>query len=217
MKANIAVVTTSGKHYYLIVSELKKRNVFFMSLTPYDPIPLEIDVVISTEKERPLIKHHRILVALDEKHVEALVSEALRIVEGKEHFEKFTVGIDPGELFGLAVLADGKVIETDNCFSVEETLARVVKVVNDIEGKHLSSISVKIGDGVPRYKEHMLHLLDEALPSNISLESVSESGTSQSLNGSKHRRGLRDIISAIQIAGRPGCRFQRRKSDGQDG
>jgi hypothetical protein len=216
MKANIAVATVSGRDYYFIVSELKRRNVSFVSLNPIEPIPMEIHVVITTEKERSLIKHHRILAFYDVGQVEALVSEALRIIEGKENFEKFIVGIDPGEVFGLAVLADGKVIETDNCFSVEETLDRVTQIIADVEAKRPLSISVKIGDGVPKCKERLLSDLDEALPVDVALESVSESGTSRSLNGAKHRRCVRDIVSAIQIAGRAGSKFQRRMVDGEN-
>ena len=44
MKAKIAVATVSGKAYYLIVSELKKKNVPFLSLTPNERIPMEVKV-----------------------------------------------------------------------------------------------------------------------------------------------------------------------------
>ena len=61
MKAKIAVATVSGKAYYLIVDELKKRNVPFISITPYEPVPMEIKVVLTTERERPLINHENVL------------------------------------------------------------------------------------------------------------------------------------------------------------
>ncbi len=59
MKAEIAVATISGKAYYLIVSELKKKNIPFLSLTPDESIPTEIKVVITTEKEKRLINHKK--------------------------------------------------------------------------------------------------------------------------------------------------------------
>lgn len=213
MKAKIAVVTVSGKEYYLIVSELKKKNVSFLSLTPQESIPIEIEVVLTTEKEKTLIRHQKVLVFKEGTRLEAVINEAVRIIQGKEFFEKITVGVDPGEVFGLAVLADGKVIETENCFSVGETVARIGEIVGNVGGSQ-ACITVKVGDGVPQCRESLLCALDEALPSDVSLESVSESGTNRSLNGAKHRRGLRDIVSAIQIAGRSGYNFQRRKTDG---
>jgi hypothetical protein len=72
---------------------------------------------------------------------------------------------------------------------------------------------VKIGDGVPTYKEELLRRLDNALPSNVILESVGEAGTDRYLSENEHRRGLRDIVSAIRIAGRNGQKFQRSKID----
>jgi hypothetical protein len=52
MKAKIAVMTVCGKDYYLIVNELKRRNMPFLSLRPCDAVPIEIRVAITTEKEK---------------------------------------------------------------------------------------------------------------------------------------------------------------------
>jgi hypothetical protein len=213
MKAKMAVATVSGKAYYLLVSELKRKSIPFLSLTPYEPIPIEIKVVLTTEEEKHLIRHEKILVYQIGTKLEALINEASRIIQGKKSFEKLTIGIDPGEIFGLAVLADGKVIETENCFSIEETLGKIENILKNLEKAPVASVSVKIGDGVPACKEKLLRVLDKALPSNVALESVREAGTDRCLSEAKHRRGLRDIVSAIRIAGRNGYRFQRRKTD----
>jgi len=209
MKAKIAVATVSGKAYYLIVNELKRKNMPFISLTPNDPIPIEIRVVITTKEEQHLLNHEKILVYQDGTEPEALINEALQIIQGKESYEKIVVGVDPGEIFGLAVLADGKVIETGNCFSIEETLDKIKNILRNLKIP-VTSLTIKVGDGVPAYKERLLRVLDNALPPNIMLESVSEAGTDRYLSEAKHRRGLRDIVSAIRIAGRNGHTFQRR-------
>lgn len=213
MRAKIAVVTVSGKAYYLIVKDLKKRKVPFLSLTPNDPIPMEIRVVITTEKEKHLMNHEKVLAFEDGMELEVLINQALQIARGKECYEKIVIGVDPGEVFGLAVLADGKVVETGNCFSGEETLDKIKNVLGNLKDTPTTSVLVKIGDGVPQYKEKLLQALDKALPSNIGLESVGEAGTNRYINEAKHRRGLRDIVSAIRIAGRNGHTFPRRKTD----
>lgn len=217
MKAKIAVATVSGKAYYLIVNELKRKNIPFISLTPNDIIPIEIKVVITTKAEQHLIDHEKILVYHDGVEPEALINEALQIIQGKEYYEKIVIGVDPGEVFGVAVLADGKVIETGNCFSVEETLDKIKKILRNLEKIPITSVSVKVGDGVPVYNEKLLQVLDNALPSNVMLESVSEAGTNRYLSETKHRRGLRDIVSAIRIAGRNGQTFPRRKTNDSNG
>lgn len=217
MKAKIAVATVSGKAYYLIVNELKKKNAPFLSLTPNDQIPIEVKVVITTEEEQPLIKHEKVLTFREGKEPEALVNQALRVVQGKECYKKIVVGVDPGEVFGLAVLADGKVAETGNCFSVEETLDKIRSILKNFKSDPTPSISVKIGDGVPEYKDELLQALDKILPSNVVLQSVQEAGTNRYTSETKHRRGLRDIVSAVKIAGRNGHTFTRRKTDESNG
>jgi len=167
MKARIAVATVSGKPYYLIVNEHKTKNVPFVSLTPQEHVPVEIKVVITTEEEASMIKHERVLVYKADIEPAALINEALQIVEGRETFEKVTIGVDPGDVFGLAVLAGGKVVETENCYSVEETLQKIEKIIRNLEKTSASSISVKIGDGVPVCREKLLENLARSLPAKL--------------------------------------------------
>jgi hypothetical protein len=215
MKAKVAVATVSGKAYFLIVNELRERNMAFLSLIPGDPVPAEVKVVITTEKEKHLINHERILVFDSETEPDTVVNEAVKILQGKESYEKIVVGIDPGEVFGVAVVADGKVNETVNCFSAQEVLNKIKNIMKNIA---ISStvVSVKIGSGVPAYK-NLLETLDDALPPEVILEVVGEAGTNRHINENKHRRGLRDMVSAIRIAGRVGYVYPRRKTDESHG
>jgi hypothetical protein len=211
MTEKIAVATVSGKAYFLIVNELRERKMAFLSLIPGDPVPVEAKVVITTKKEKHLINHERTLVYDSETAPSSIVNEAVKILQGKESYEKIVVGIDPGEVFGLAVVADGKVNETDNCFSVQETQDKIKNIIKDVD-VYSTVVSVKIGNGVPAYK-NLLETLDSALPPEVILEVVSEAGTNRHINANKHRRGLRDIASAIRIAGRVGHVYSRRKTD----
>lgn len=211
MKTKIAVATVSGKAYYLIVNGLKSKNVPFLSLTPWDPIPIEIKAVITTEGERHLIKHEKVLVYKNGAEPEALINEALQILRGKDYYEKIVIGLDPGEVIGLAVVADGKVIETANCFSVKETIKIIGDAIKNFQRTSTTPISVKVGDGAPPFKEKLLRALDAMLPLNVTLERVSEAGTDRYLSENTHRRGLRDIVSAIRIAGRNGRPLPRGK------
>jgi hypothetical protein len=206
MKEKVAVATVSGKAYFLLIKELKERNISFLSFVPGDAVPSAAKVVITTEKEKPLICHEKVLV-FDEKQEPAnVVSEAARIIQGKEKYEKVVVGIDPGEVFGLAVVADGKVAETCNCIGTNEVLK---EVENTVTANASSSITVKIGNGVPIYKE-LLEVLDAGLPPQVELEIVSEAGTDRPTKNDSHRRGLRDIASAIRIAARFGRVYPRK-------
>ena len=207
MKEEIAVATVSGKAYYLLVKELKERHLPFLSLRPQDSIPLDIKVVITTEKERHLVNHPSVLVFGEETEPSKVVNEALRIVEGKQKYEKMIIGIDPGETFGVAILSDGRVLETLNCPSLKETVDTVLKVLEETPA---ILKTVKIGNGAPRHLKELLHSLDEALPKETIMEVVPEAGTSQLTEGTTHRREIRNAVSAAKIARREGKTFRRK-------
>jgi len=211
MKATVAVATVQGKAYFLIVNTLRERNMAFLSLIPGEPVPTEVKVVITTEKEKHLINHEKVLVYDSKTEPDNVVNEAVKILQGKESYEKIVIGVDPGEVFGLAVIADGKVNETENCFSIQEVLNKIKNIIKNVDVS-ATVVSVKIGNGVPAYK-NLLATLDSALPPAVVLEAVSEAGTNRNISENKHRRGLRDIVSAIRIAGRVGYVYPRRKTD----
>jgi hypothetical protein len=210
MKAKVAVATVQGKTYFLIVNKLKEKNIPFISLIPGETVPTEVKVVITTEKEKNRINHEKVLVYNGETEPDALADEIRKILQGKEAYEKIVIGVDPGDVFGLAVVADGKVNETANCFSIQEVLKKTETLVKTVD-LAATGVTVKIGNGVPAYKD-LLEALDVALQPEVILEVVSEAGTSHILNENKHRRGLRDIASAIRIAGRTGYVYPRRKT-----
>jgi len=207
MKAKIAVATVSGKAYYKLVNELKRRGLAFLSLKPWDPMPLEVDVVITTEKELNLVKHPKVLIYEDNLDPAIVIDEVVRLIQGKKNFERVVVGIDPGETFGVAILGDGNVIETFSCSRSEEIVQAILQAFRNIPA---SMNVVKVGDA-PIYAKELLHLLDDALPENVTIEIVSEAGTSHFTEDVTHRRGIRDMMSAAIIAGRRGQSYLRKR------
>jgi hypothetical protein len=210
MSAEVAVATVQGKAYFLIVNKLKERDIPFLSLVPGETVPTDVKVVITTEQEKHLVNHERILVYDGETAPDDAANEIRKILQGKEAYEKIVIGIDPGEVFGLTVIAEGKVNETANCFSVQEALAKVKGVIREVDFA-VTAVTIKVGNGVPTYKD-LIEAFDVALPTEVALEVVSEAGTNRPLKNNKHRRGLRDIASAIRIAGRAGHIYPRKKT-----
>jgi len=209
MKAKIALATVSGRAYYKLVNELKRKGLPFLSLKPWDPIPLDIKVVITTKEERNLVAHPNVLIFEYESNPTSIIDEAVLGVQGKRSYEKVVVGVDPGKTYGVAVLGDDNVLETLNCSGSKEA----VNVILDDLKRFPATVSVvKVGDGAPAYTKGLLPSLDETLPQETVIEVVSEAGTSRFMNETAHRRGLRDAMSAIEIAGRNGQIFLRRKT-----
>jgi hypothetical protein len=211
MKAKVAVATVQGKAYFLIVNKLKEHSIPFISLVPGETVPTEVKAVITTEQEKSKINHEKVLVYNSETEPNALADELVKILQGKEAYEKIVIGIDPGEVFGLAVIADGKINETGNCFSIQEVLKKTEDIIKNVDFSS-TTVTIKIGSGIPQYKE-LIETFNLALPPEVILQVVSEAGTNRPLNHNKHRRGLRDIASAIRIAGRAGHIYPRRKTN----
>jgi hypothetical protein len=207
MKAKIAVATVSGRAYYELVKELKRQGLSFLSLKPWDPVPLDIKVVITTRDESHQISHPQILPFEQGSNPESVVDKAILIVQGKQGYEKVVVGVDPGKTYGIAILGDNKVLETLTASNIEEA-SRLV--VDSLKRFPAEVRVVRVGNGPPEYTKTLLNSLDENLPEETLMEIVSEVGTSRLTNKSANRRVLRDAVSAIKIAGRNGRVFSRK-------
>jgi len=211
MEAKIAVATVSGKAYFLLVSELKARRMNFLSLTPYEHVPMNIQVVITTEAEHKHIKHPKILVYQENTNPSAIVDEAIKLIGGKKNFETIVVGVDPGKTFGIAVLSDGNVLNTMTCSSMEETVSTVAEIFSS---QKAAVRILKVGDWPPSYMGELLPQLDTVLPKDITIEIVREAGTSRFTGQTVHKRGLKHAMAAIKIAERQGRVYVRKEADG---
>lgn len=209
MRARVAVATVDGKTYFLVVSELKRRGIPFLSLIPGESIPAETKTVITTQAEKTFVSHSRILFWEGTTDPEILGNEVVKILLGKENYETMLIGVDPGEVLGIVAIADGQVIDSENCFSVRETLNKIESILKTVDPS-TTSVTVKIGRGVPIYRI-LLRTLDQKLPPWVLLEIVEEAGTNGHTKEGRNRRSLRHIISATLIARRPGYVYQRRK------
>jgi hypothetical protein len=168
-----------------------------------------VKLVITTPEEKQAVNHEKIIVFHGEADLDYMINEVKKTLLGKEAYEKIVIGLDPGEAIGLAILADGKVIEESNCFSHHEVIVTIQKNIRNVNFEQ-TAVNVKIGNGVPVYRE-LLHDLDDTLPSEIKLEVVDEFGTNRPLKENKRSRKIRHISSAIHIAGRSGRIIERRK------
>jgi hypothetical protein len=201
MKGRVAVATVQGKAYYLLVNALREQGIGFYSLMPGQSIPSRAKLVITTEQEKAKVDYPKVLVFHgQESELDVLVLEVKKVLLGKEAYDQIVVGIDPGIVNGLAVLADGKLIEQANCSSSRELVNSILKILRSVNFTD-TGVTVKIGNGVPVYRE-ILHDLDEALPMQVNLEVVVEAGTNRPMI--MHSRKVRHISSAIRIAGRNG-------------
>ncbi|MBS7656740.1 MAG: hypothetical protein QXI71_00575 [Candidatus Bathyarchaeia archaeon] len=206
MSQKIAVATVSGKAYYLLVNELKQRKLSFLSCLPQKPISPSVQVVITTANERHLVDHPNVLVFDPESDPSDVVTRALQVIQNKTAYKEVTVGIDPGKNFGVAVLGDGKVIKKMQILSLEKT---VDTVLMELKKTPSQTKHVKIGNGIPELAEEIAARLDLSLPRDVSIEIVSEAGTS-TLRGDGFRKKVTDADSATEIGRKNGTMKPRR-------
>jgi hypothetical protein len=212
MKGKVAVATVQGKVYYLVASALRENDISFLSIIPGEHVPTRAKLVITTEEEKDKVNYKKILVFHDESELDSMILEVKKALLGKEVCDKIVIGIDPGEAIGLAVLADGKLIEEGNFFSSHELVNAILKIIRTVNFS-VTKVWIKIGDGVPVYRE-LLHDLDEVLPAEVNIEVVVEAGTNRPMIA--HSRKVRHISSAIRIAARTGRLIARRNPVAED-
>ena len=207
MKVKIAVATVHGRAYYKLVTELQRRRLSFLSLKPWDIVPIGVKVVLTTGDESPQISHPKILVYDPESNPEHVVDKALLTIQGKQGYEKVVVGVDPGKTYGIAVLGDNKILATLAASNNEDASHLVVDSLKRFPAEVRV---VRVGNGPAEYTKSLLASLDKTLPEETVMEIVSEAGTSRLTSKSVNRRVLKDTASAIKIAGRNGRMFSRR-------
>jgi hypothetical protein len=196
MRPKIAVTTVSGKAYYRLVNELKKRKLPFLSLIPGESIPPSIRVAITTDKEKTAVDHPTVLIYDEETDPAKTIDEAVRVIQEKKVYGEVAVGVDPGKTFGIAVLGDGNVLKREEKPTLEMAIDTIL---TELKRNPAQVRKVKIGDGIPELAEEIANRLRIALPESTRIEKVSEKGTS-TIRGKGFRRKMSDADSAVRIA-----------------
>ena len=189
------------------MNELVRKRLPFLSLKPWDNIPVGIKVVLTTNEESRQISHPHILSLEQKPNPKFVIDEAILIIRGKQSYKKVVIGVDPGKTCGIAILGDSIVLETLTSTNIEDSVSFIMDSLNRFPAEFKI---VRVGDGTPDYTKTLVQLLCAHLADNVSLELVREAGTSRLATKSVNRRVLRDVVSAIKIAGRNGRPFSRR-------
>jgi hypothetical protein len=173
----IAVATEDFEIYYELVRALRAQKTPFVSLSPQDPVPPDVGVVITTAREEPRIHFRPCLVVPgpDDRSVRMTVELAQEALTGKAGYENLTFGIDPGKRSGLAVLGDGIVIHTAESSSAEELSEDIRRIL----GTHSSKrVRFRVGHGDPPNRNRIVNaLLEFGYPVEITDERSTSRGT----------------------------------------
>lgn len=184
----IAVVTEDFSIYYELVRVLRALKKPFTSLSPSDPIPSNVGVVITTATEADKVHFRPRLVVPgpDEASVRMAVQLADEALVGKGEYSRLTFGIDPGKRTGLAVLGDGSVIVTAEVNSPDELKEQVRRVLRTHPSKE---VRFRVGHGDPPNRNRIVNALLEL---GYPVEIANERSTSRS-RAMPHMQAAMDI------------------------
>jgi hypothetical protein len=203
MSAEIAVATVSGKAYFLLVTELRRRHLDFVSLRPTDPLPAGIKVVLTSLREEECFVDRNVITYEESDDPSEIVDKALMITMGKKYFGELVVGVDPGKTFGLALIGDGKTLRTESRISVEEVVNNILKFFDRFRSERLI---VRIGEGTTEYHQSLISEIQSAKVPELVIELVYESGTTKKSKSSIRTIPL-DEEAAVRIAQNKGERI----------
>jgi hypothetical protein len=161
-------------------------------LTPLEPIPSNVGVIITTEDESRSIDFSRDRIIIADGRPHAALDRACSLLYA-EDFEEIIIGIDPGNYPGVAVLGNGKTISVYHV-SAGEVSPLIKKVLREFDGK---KILVRIGHGARLIR---CRIINDMLDLGLNVEMVDETGTTPRLGRGVHGQVISDIIAAINIA-----------------
>ncbi len=165
-------------------------------LTPSQPIPPHVGVIITTESESENIDFSRDRMIIADGKPHAAIDKAASFSFG-EDFEQIIIGIDPGKYPGMAVLGNNKTISVHHV-PVGEVCPLIKRIIREYEDK---KIIVRIGHGARLIRSQ---LINGILDLGLMVEMVDETGTTPHLGKGVHGQVISDIIAAINIAKIPG-------------
>ncbi|MBC7112578.1 MAG: hypothetical protein H5T34_00915 [Candidatus Methanomethyliales bacterium] len=142
---SLGILVEDIKASYDIVKEMKRMRVPFVLLDPNEPIPEFVGAVISFHASGDKGTKQVIYNGNARRTVlRALcVSNPLK-VSRNELFDFVVIGIDPGRRTGIAILADGELIEAYTV-SEDELEREIAKILEDYP---THSIVFRIGKGI---------------------------------------------------------------------
>lgn len=192
MKA-IGLLTEDFTVYHDVIKALRARKIPFVSLNFGDPIPSNIGVIITTEREVGDVEFDSVVVVHDypkEKRgliqeVESAIDSAIGLLHGG--IRCIVIGIDPGIHPGIAILADDHLLNT---YRLPDTEA-ISSLVRYVKRYYNGVIQARIGNGAPTERNRAVQIL---MDEDIQVFIVDETGTS--------KRDHQDVSAAIEIARR---------------
>jgi len=195
----IGVLTSDFVLYHDIIHALQRREVPFASLTFSSPIPINIDVIITSKKEKDEINFDRVVYPEKEESMDELIDRVLFSSGENKPSSKILIGIDPGSTPGIAIFSDGVLFRRFTAESPQDAMNFIKSFMRNCKGH---DTIVRIGHGARLVRNRMVNMLLDIAPH---VEIVDETSTTLP---TAHN----DMLAASSIALTPGKRVSSKLS-----
>ncbi len=137
--SRIGIFTLDFKFYHDVIKHLKIWNLPFTSIESPSNVPGDVSVILSSVND-----DHSFPNQIKANDPTSGIRMALPRLMDKTHFTRITIGIDPGPRPGIAVIADGVLLEAYECTTTRRVRSEVISISRSYSYRE---IQVKIGDG----------------------------------------------------------------------
>jgi hypothetical protein len=187
MKA-VGIMTENPSTYYEMLTALRREGLRPVSLCFSEPLPANISVVVTSEKERHLVPFDNVIADADP---DVVVTKVKSYLAGERVISDLLIGIDPGHRPGIAILSNGLVLT--------RTLAPTPEAVGTIVEQYIgrynpSRVTIRLGNGDRTNRNRIFNALWDI---GYVGEFVDESNTTK-------RSKTPDEDAAVEIALTPG-------------
>lgn len=191
----VGILTEDPRAFFEMLTALRQYGIVHISLDFSEPIPANISVVMTTEEERHRVSFDKVV---SDNDVDRAVAKVRRILAGDEGATDLVIGIDPGQMTGIAVLSDGAVISRTMISCPEDVRGAVYDI---IEENDASGVMIRIGNGDRTNRNRIFNILWDM---GYVCEIVDESNTTK-----RSRTPHED--AAVEIAQTPGYAPRRKQ------
>ncbi len=195
----LGVYTKDFSLYHDIIKGLRKRNAAYVSLASPENLPRRIGVILTSQKEYHRISLSKKVAADAYDSIDYAIDLAMQKLTGKELYSKISIGIDPGDRPGIAVVCDDILLQKLQVDSPEKVVGVVKRFLQCYPSKETY---IRIGHGSVINRNRIINSL---IPLETPIEIVDETKTTPV---QQKRRCIRDSEAAAAIALLSGGRVQ---------
>ncbi|PKK85790.1 MAG: hypothetical protein CVT48_03935 [Thermoplasmata archaeon HGW-Thermoplasmata-1] len=155
------ILTKNFSLYHDVVEGFRKRGVGVASLEFGRPLPPGIAAVIASRSDGEAPDFPDPLFIEDFSSIESLIDAALLKCGGSGEIRELVIGIDPGELPGIAVYGNRVLLKKENARSPEEVRPVVERLLCTY---HADRVVVRIGHGARILRNRTINALSGMVP-----------------------------------------------------